>query len=63
MERPLIRCLLLRALVARENAIDRAWIDPDELKELDDDNILSGGFLDEKTRKMINTWRFDVCTS
>ena len=63
MERPLMRCLSLHALVARKHAIDVAWIDSDELKELDDEDIWSDGFLDEKTRKMIDVWRSNVCTS
>ncbi len=62
-ERPFTRCLSFHALVAREHAIDYGWIGEDELKELDDDDMWSDGFLDEKTRKFIDEWRVDVCSS
>ena len=61
-ERPFTRCLAFHALVAREHAIDYGWIDENELKELDDDDMWSDGFLDEKTRKFIDEWRVDVCS-
>ena len=47
-------------MVAREHAIDYGWIDENELKELDDDDMWSDEFLDENTRKFINDWRIDV---
>jgi hypothetical protein len=61
-ERPYTRCLSFHALVAREQAIDFGWIDENELKELDDDDMWSDGFLDEKSRKLIEEWRVDVCS-
>ena len=62
MERPYMRCLSFHALVAREHALDYGWIDEKELKELDDDDMWSDGFLDEKTTKFIHEWRADVCS-
>ena len=61
-ERPYTRCLSFHALVAREHAISYGWIEEDELKELDDDDMWSDGFLDEKTRKFIDEWRVEVCS-
>jgi hypothetical protein len=61
-ERPYTRCLSFHALVAREHAIDYGWIGETDLKELDDDDMWSDGFLDEKTRKFIDEWRVDVCS-
>jgi hypothetical protein len=49
--------------VAREHAIDYEWIDENKLKELDDDDMWSDGFLDEKTRKFIDEWPVDVCST
>ena len=60
-ERPYIRCLSFHALVAREHALDYGWIDKNTLKQLDDDDMWSDGFLDERTRNFINEWRNDVC--
>jgi hypothetical protein len=59
-ERPFTRCLSFHAFVAREHAIDYGWIDKNEFKELDNDDMWSDGFLDEKTRKIIDEWRVDV---
>ncbi|EGF82055.1 hypothetical protein BATDEDRAFT_23309 [Batrachochytrium dendrobatidis JAM81] len=61
-ERPYMRCLSFHALLAREHALDYGWIDENELKELDGDDMWSDGFLDEKTRKFIDEWRVDVCS-
>ena len=61
VERPYIRCLSFHALVAREHALDYGWIDENTLKQLDDDDMWSDGFLDERTRNFINEWRNDVC--
>ncbi|KAL5036002.1 hypothetical protein RTP6_003612 [Batrachochytrium dendrobatidis] len=47
-ERPYMRCLSFHALLAREHALDYGWIDENELKELDGDDMWSDGFLDEK---------------
>jgi hypothetical protein len=56
-ERPYTRCLSFHAMVAREHALDYGWIDENELKELDDDEMWSDGFLDENTKKVIDAWR------
>ncbi|KAK5666886.1 hypothetical protein BDV3_004747 [Batrachochytrium dendrobatidis] len=61
IERPYMRCLSFHALLAREHALDYGWIDENELKELDGDDMWSDGFL-EKTRKFIDEWRVDVCS-
>ncbi|KAL5040656.1 hypothetical protein RTP6_007645 [Batrachochytrium dendrobatidis] len=51
-ERPYMRCLSFHALLAREHALDYGWIDENELKELDGDDMWSDGFL-EKTRNSL----------
>jgi hypothetical protein len=48
--------------VAREHAVDYGWIEENELNELDDEDMWSDGFLDEKTRIFVNEWRVNVCS-
>ena len=58
-ERPYMHCLAFHAFVAREHALDYGWIDENELKELDNDDMWSDGSLDKKTKRFIDEWRVD----
>ena len=62
MERPYPRCFLFHSLVSRKYALHFGWIDKNELKELDNDDMWSDESLDEKTRKIIAEWRVVVCS-
>ena len=54
---PFKRCLAFHAHRARYEAIRRKWIKPDDLAELDDDNVWSPGAMEDKQLvELINSW-------